>query len=414
VSTCVQTSDTEAVLDEQKFQAARLLLVTERPYYASVIYRCPVVVTTAVPIMAVDRGWRLYINPKAVDLMKISRVAAALAHEANHLLRDHAERGTGIGVRTRHEHETWNFAADAELNDDLKRDGLDVSPNWVFPSTIGQPDDLTAEQYYNAMPRNWTVGDPFCGPGAGGTEFTGELASQVPADDDPLFPAVHEFEARMIRQQAASDVRDFAHRGSVPGGLVDWAKQVLEPKVDWRRQLAAAIRSAATTPGTFDYDHRRPSRRQSVAGGVVWPGMVHPLARVAVVVDTSASMSDGAITRCLTEVQGMLRSASIADESVRILTVDTRVAEDRRITDVRSVRRMGRGGTDMRIGIEQALASRPRPTTLVVLTDGYTPWPEAPAPGVTMIVGLVWGSGTRAPRPDVPAWARTIEIDVDG
>lgn len=402
------------VLDHRKIQAARLLLVSERPYYASVIYRCPIIATTSVPIMAVDRGWRLYINPVAIESMRVSRIAAAFAHEANHLLRDHAERADVLGVRTLHEHETWNFAADAELNDDLKRDGLDVGPNWIFPATIGQPDDLTAEQYYAAMPANWTVGDPFCGPGSGGAVFTGELAAQVPALDDPKHPAVHDGEASFIRRRTASEICDFARYGTVPGALVEWASAVLAPKVDWRRQLASSIRSVATTAGTHDYDHRRLSRRHAVSNGVVWPGMTRPMPRVAVVVDTSGSMRDDAVTRCLAEVQGMIRSASVADESVRILMVDTEVAEDRRITDVRSVRRLGRGGTDMRVGIDQALASRPRPTLIIVLTDGDTPWPDHPTPGVAMIVGLVRSSGSPSPvsGANVPAWATAIEIEI--
>jgi predicted metal-dependent peptidase len=399
--------DVAVELDREHFQAARLLLVRDRPYYASALFRCPVVVTTAVPIMAVDRGWRLYVNPVAANEMSVTRLAAALAHEVNHLLRDHCGRGEAVGAIDADQHHRWNLAGDAELNDDLKRDGLDVDPDWVYPSTLRLPIDRTAEEYYAAIKQ--TSRKASCGPGAGGVDFEGDLAGEVPPDDDVTAPAVGEVERRILRRRVAEDVERFSAIGTVPGGLVSWAAELLRPKVDWRRQFASAVRSAVTRPGTHDYDYRRFSRRNGIGHEVRWPGMIAHAPRAAVVVDTSGSMSDAMLHRCLSEVQAMLRSASVADESVRIITVDTAVGTDVRAADVRVVKRMGRGGTDLRVGITRALEGRPRPDVIVVLTDGYTPWPDRPTPGVQFSVGLVGTSRLS----DIPPWMRAIEIPVD-
>jgi len=53
-----------------------------------------------------------------------------------------------------------------------------------------------------------------------------------------------------------------------------------------------------------------------------------------------------------------------------------------------------------------ALALRPRPQVIVVLTDGETPWPSAAPRGAVVVVGLI---GPRAPA--APAWARSVRID---
>jgi hypothetical protein len=64
----------------------------------------------------------------------------------------------------------------------------------------------------------------------------------------------------------------------------------------------------------------------------------------------------------------------------------------------------------MGAGIEAAAALRPRPTVVIVLTDGYTPWPDRPPPGIRVVVGLLSEGAESAEWPP-PAWARTVTID---
>jgi hypothetical protein len=60
----------------------------------------------------------------------------------------------------------------------------------------------------------------------------------------------------------------------------------------------------------------------------------------------------------------------------------------------------------MGAGIAAALATKPKPAVIVVLTDGYTPWPSSPPKGTRVIVGLL---GDHPPQ--APAWARAVRID---
>jgi hypothetical protein len=64
----------------------------------------------------------------------------------------------------------------------------------------------------------------------------------------------------------------------------------------------------------------------------------------------------------------------------------------------------------MRQGFDAAAALRPRPDLIVVLTDGWTPWPERRPAGSTVIVGLIGAEATETDA--VPAWAQTIRIGV--
>jgi predicted metal-dependent peptidase len=434
MSSAVLTASTRGyagpALDQTLLQAARLWITLERPYYASVLYRCPIVATDTVPTFATDRTWRIYINPVHANRLSVEAFAAELVHEVNHLIRDHCARARLAPVHTADDHRRWNLAADAEINDDLLADGLAVDDTWVLPDTLGQPKDLTAEVYYAAItpdPANLATSrdaerpgddgrdgrderheqDPGCGDGAGGRPVPGGLDV-----DDPSAPAVLGMEAEVIRTQVAHDV--VAHlrgRGQSQGALFAWAMELLQPSVDWRRVLAGVVRNAvAVTAGQADFSYRRFSRRSTQVPDVRLPGMIQRTPEVAVVVDTSGSMRDEDVQQALTEVQSILRSASVAEDRVTVLTVDAAIGEIRRVSDARSVSRMGRGGTDMRVGITAALRLRPRPDIVVVLTDGETPWPERRPARAQVVAGLIGNRladlGGLAP----PSWIRAVEI----
>ncbi len=89
-----------------------------------------------------------------------------------------------------------------------------------------------------------------------------------------------------------------------------------------------------------------------------------------------------------------------------VLSVDCEVQATARVNRAGQISLRGGGGTDMGEGITAAVALRPRPQVVVVLTDGYTPWPSAPPPATRVIVALI-GAG---PQTHGPPWARSIRI----
>jgi predicted metal-dependent peptidase len=272
----------------------------------------------------------------------------------------------------------------------------------VLPRDLGAPDGLLAEQYFEAgiTDRSGQIKEA-----AGDWLDCGSGADGVPRPDDgpPGLPA---WQADLLRRQVAQDV--IAHAklaGTVPGGLLRWAEQILNPKVNWRKVLAAELRRAvAEVSGAVDYSYRRPSRRAAVAGNVVLPALRRPVPEVAVVCDTSGSMTEDLLAAALAEVEGLLRALGMARQ-VRVLACDTAVGPAQRVSSARQVQLVGGGGTDMGTGIAAAAALRPRPAVTVVLTDGYTPWPSQAPKGTRVVIGLL-GPGA----PDAPSWARAVRV----
>ena len=381
--------------------AARLWATDRFPYLATGLFGAEVVAAAGSGTVSVDQNWRMRADPDLTAGWTAAQLGSVLVHHVCHLLRTHGERAQAFGV-TSQDARRWVQAADAEINDDLIPAGLELPGRPVLPRDLGAPDGLLAEQYFEAGTTDRSgqikeaAGDWLdCGSGADG----------VPRPDDgpPGLPA---WQADLLRRQVAQDV--IAHAklaGTVPGGLLRWAEQILNPKINWRKVLAAELRRAvAEVSGAVDYSYRRPSRRAAVAGNVVLPALRRPVPEVAVVCDTSGSMTEDLLAAALAEVEGLLRALGMARQ-VRVLACDTAVGPAQRVSSARQIQLVGGGGTDMGTGIAAAAALRPRPAVTVVLTDGYTPWPSQAPKGTRVVIGLL-GPGA----PDAPSWARAVRV----
>ncbi|RGC66774.1 hypothetical protein C5N14_22165 [Micromonospora sp. MW-13] len=385
-------------LDRTKLLAARFRAAQDRPYLASALYSITVVESRGVPTMGVDRRWRCYVNPDFVAGLPVPQLAAVWVHEVAHLLRDHHSRADRLAADRGRGHHRVNVAQDCEINDDLLADRLPLPPGRLEPKTYGMPAGLLFERYLALLPPE-VGGGHDCGSGAHGVDRPWEVG-------DGSGEGIGEVEAGAIRRDVAQRIRSASRsRGSVPAGWRRWAEAVLEPTVDWRRALTGAVREAAAwASGAVDYTYQRPSRRSQALRGVVLPRLRQPVPRVAIVVDTSGSMSDGRLSAALAEVSGVLRAVGIGGNRVTVLSCDAAVHVVRAVHTIGEVRLAGGGGTDMRVGVDEAL--RHRPHIVVVLTDGYTPWPAAPPESARLIAGLI---GADAPTP--PGWIATVRID---
>jgi predicted metal-dependent peptidase len=342
----------------------------------------------------------MYVDPEAVADWSPDQLGSVMVHLVGHFLRGHGERAQAAGV-TEDGAAHWTDAADAEINDDFgagDEAGLHFPDRPVLPEDLGCERGGLAERYFIEGSRReadcWACASAADGQGRPWDGQDGP--SGVPRNGQQL-----------LRRQVASEVLAEGRKaGKVPAGLQRWAEDVLGARVDWRKALGAELRRGITeVAGAVDYSYRRPSRRSSVMGDVILPSLRRPVPHVAVVCDTSGSMSPSELGQVLAEVDGVLRAVGVGPTAVRVLAVDAAVHTAQRVTSARQVELLGGGGTDMGVGIAGAVALRPRPQVVVVLTDGETPWPAAPPPGVRVIVGLI---GSHPPLP--PAWAHTVHV----
>lgn len=422
-----QSVATRNTIAETQLSGALLKLSLEFPYLTAAFWAMHRIPTEEVETMAVDSRWRLYYNPDQVAYhWSVPETSAVLYHEVCHLLRDHAGRAPAEVNGDEHSAFLWNLAADAEINDDLIAEGQPLPGNPVLPATIECPDKLTAEEYYLHLQKTHCkagdepktsetgVGEGNCGSCAHGhTEAFEKTANAAGIKGLPDGEAIliHRTVAQEIHQQMKKQ-----GRGSIPGGWERWADKILKPPtVNWRQELAASVRRAlAETSGRTNYRYSKPGRRQASLPDFVVPGLVQPVAKVAVAIDTSGSMGEEDLTQAVSETAGILKAQGLCD-GVTVFTVDASVHACKRVFDPRQIRPLlkGGGGTDMGVALRASESLRPIPDIMVVITDGYTPWPESPPSGVDRVIILITSSNGNHACPPTPSWARTVRMTPD-
>ncbi len=452
---------------------ARVIAQGRWPYVSSLLFTLRLVETPAadVPTMAVDAQWRLYYSVPFVLSCTAEQLATVVLHECQHLLLDHSARFDALR-QPRAAHPDWNLAGDVVINQVLadarmpwpKERGVryaDLADRGVTagmtteaaffalrrgpsaPPTAGHggvDGGVSAEgpgghgpgvgedsrdQSTDAAARPPDAGPQLgstavgqaspradCGSGAGGPPRPYEVG---PGDED--HPPMPRAQQELVRGQVAQElIRQGRAQGDVPAGLLRWAEELLDPVVDWRRVLAGQIRSGvASAAGRQDFTFRFPSRRahalRASLGGAVLPAMRKPPPpRVAVVIDTSGSISGDELRAMLTEVLGIVRAIGL-ESGLTVVPCDAKAYDPilvRRAGDVAAAQLPGGGGTDMGAGIAAALRLRPAPDVVVVHTDGFTRWPtEPPHPTARVVVAL---TGAQQ-RGLVPGWADPVILD---
>lgn len=374
------------------------------PYLSSALFA---VTLRAVPGSArldVTTGWELCFDPELIDDLKVPELGRLIVHLTAHLVRDHARRAAAVGADSAADREWWNRCADAEINDDLAVDHCVPRIAATLPAELGCADGALAEGYYASRlaevdDRDGSGHD--CGSGAG----------RPPREGDVRDGSLDALRGELVRLGAAAEIQQAQARdpGSVPGGWLRWAETVRPSRIDWRRHLAAEIRrSVAAVTGRVDYTYRRLSRRSSSTPDVLLPSLIQPVPQAVIVCDTSGSMHDELIGRVLAEVEALLVRTGLRATQVRVLGVDTEVQSSQRVRSAARLRLAGGGGTDMGAGLDAAARLRPRPELAIVLTDGFTPWPDQPPRNMRVVVGVLTQYEHAPPGPE---WARTIVID---
>ena len=395
---------------QEKIRAARLAAIRRWPYFSSQLLSMVLVPKPDVKTAATDCRGRFYYNPWFVKLCSVEVLATIWQHEGLHGWLDHAERRSGRDA------DRWNKSVDREINDDLAREGFPFPSDFppALPIDIGQPDGMLGEQYYEfEKEQEEGNGDKPGGPGGSSSDGIPRPWEDGPEKESGT-PELPKAVQEVIRQKVSMDIVEHQKSmGRVPAGLLEKAERDLAPpKVSWQKEMQAAVRACiADVAGAVDFTYRRPNRRQSINSEVIMPATRRPVPETAVVIDTSGSMytpgTKGAsdLDVAVSEVQGVIRG--LGGKDVRVMSVDAMVHSMDKINRASKIEIRGGGGTDMRAGLKAAEKMRPRPDLCIILTDGYTPWPERKPKGISVIIGLI-GRGQPV---DTPSWARTIKIE---
>jgi predicted metal-dependent peptidase len=242
-----------------------------------------------------------------------------------------------------------------------------------------------------------------------GNDGSGATGQKAPWEDDEDGGPGQTGKEIIKRKIARKIIERSRSRGTgTEGWIREWAEDYIRgPKIPWQQQLSNLIVNAVNwARGQMEYTRRRPSRRQ-LPGMPIMPGMTQPIPEIAIVIDTSGSMSEDLLADALSETAGVIQAFG-HQVGVQIYSVDDAVGWAGRVVDISQVELVGAGGTDMGKGIRAAIKGVPRPNIVIILTDGGTPWPATIPSDIAFVIGIVGDKDRILNQATLPDWAKKI------
>jgi predicted metal-dependent peptidase len=378
---------------DTELSRAVLALLAREPFFAHVLAGVERVFTPDIPTAGVTVAVGrlvLLVNPDFLvnELRNPSQRAAVLKHEVLHLVLRHIFR-----CGTQRDAVRWNVATDLVVNQLIGRP-------WSLPADAvtlarfpGLPADQTAERYYDLLDGATAVAPP-CGAAARHSDHSRWPATaRGPAYDDGVADLLVD---RLVTQSATRAGR--ASCATLPGTLVqaiDGAFARAEPQVDWRR--AVRLFGASSRRTRLRSTYRQPSTRYGTLPGV----RVQRLARLAVAVDTSGSISKADLGTFFAEVHGIWRSGS----DLTVVECDSAVGRHYPYRGSPPAGVGGRGGTAFDPVFTWLRADRAGWDGCVYLTDG-----RGPAPRVRPSCPVLWVITPGGSTDDLP-FGRVVRLD---
>lgn len=360
-----------------KISKAKARLLMNHPFFATLLLRTPVLVQSMSnhghPIeLAATDGEHIYYNPEFLEKCTVDDVMTVLAHEIGHDSLLHSLR------REARNPDQWNQAGDHAINLMLEDQGFkcpkSVPGGWLADR---QYKSWSADRIYDDIRRKDD------GSGGGGGKGGKGGKDWLHGDVLPNPAKTPEDQAKAMQQAkqrvaAAANMARMA--GKLSGELERMVNDFLEAKVHWTDVLRDFMTKIVKARDSWSRRNRRlnsiylPTRRSTEMGPIIF------------IPDTSGSMWGDDMEKICSEMSHCAQQTR--PENIRVVWADTRVAGEQVFDPVEfafsKLVPAGGGGTDMRVPLKYV--ERYNPQVVVLMTDGYTPWPDREPPFPLIVI----------------------------
>lgn len=130
---------------EVKLAKGRAIVGKKAPYIVKTVYAFIPMMVPELKTMGVSKGFVLIVDPVWLLSLEDKHVAAALFHEAMHVVREHLPR-----IEKLPDKDMANAAGDLVINPEMRDAGWEL-PHGIFPEDYGFPTGLILEEYYKLL-----------------------------------------------------------------------------------------------------------------------------------------------------------------------------------------------------------------------------------------------------------------------
>ncbi len=428
---------------------SRMRVLSSHPFFGMLLMHMVFSVDEVLDTAATN-GEEIMFSPSFLDKLSDSEVDFILMHETLHAALQHCTRG--------HDYEPFlfNIACDIVVNSNILR-ANGMKKESITLKEFGEsmhlaPDGkegylYTAEEVYNMLAddakkkmrsqggsgkgaskggsdqsdgggdsgdgkREGASGGSGSARGAGAGKSGGDKSDNATWDDHSRWGTSQDeilsdkIISRVNNAEAAIRIMDPSNkRGLLPLCAERFLDELKNPKCDWRTLLCEFIDTEIC-----DYSFSPPDKRYG-DGDFYLPDYndtEEKVENILFMIDTSASMSDSLITECYSEIKGAIdlfegRLAGLLG------FFDAKVVPPvpfESIEEFRAIRPKGGGGTSFDIIFEYVKKnmSDDPPKSIIILTDGYAPFPDERA---AMGIDVLW---IIADSKEEPSFGRCVYI----
>lgn len=318
------------MLAEEIINKAIQEIVFKYNAYAPIISSFRIAYTETIPTMGVDKYARLIVNPNFV-VENQTYMKGIIIHETLHIFFGHTtDTRSKLAYSEDAQHNKYaNIAEDCAINQFIRES---LPEKAITPSTLstmlgGVSLDYneSAEYYYDKVveymkdkEENKIVMTGSGGKGNGDGELNNPTCSTDVANSKEMQDELDKMGIEHISQEEVNEkVLQTAQeickaQGFQYGGLVDFAKELMDPKVDWRPLLQATIRNAEKKIWTIHskQTYKRVSRR---SGQILIPKRYGQKISVVLTFDTSGSISSDMVNQFLVEIKSCMKYSEIKE-----------------------------------------------------------------------------------------------------
>ena len=195
-------------------------------------------------------------------------------------------------------------------------------------------------------------------------------------------------------------------RGTIPAGVERIINEIKNPTLDWRTILNDFVQE-----DICDYSFSPPDKRMEDSPFFLpdFNEKDESAQNLLFMIDTSGSMSDGAITDCYSEIYGAIQQFN-GKLTGKLGFFDAVVVEPVPFEDedeFKIIRPKGGGGTSFHIifdYVKEKMMDEP-PVSIIILTDGYAPYPDEAA---AMDIPVLWIINNKEAQ--APSWGKVARL----
>lgn len=281
--------------------------------YTPILSSFRIIYSDLVPTMGVDKYARLIANPEFV-VKNQAYINAILIHEVLHVFFGHTnDTRTKLAYTDDSRHnEIANIAEDCAINQFIHEQ---LPDECITPLTlrtmlggVDVPYNRSAEEYYDLIEANLKQDEQLVNAMCS----TGEAGTQTIQDALDKMGVEHISEEEVNERVLDTAVQMCKSQGGQYGGLVAFARELIEPQVNWQQLLQATIKNAEKK--VWNIHERNTYKRVSKRSGqILLPKKHGRKISVVLTFDTSGSISSDMVNQFLSEIQNCMRYSEIKE-----------------------------------------------------------------------------------------------------